>query len=188
MSGNATLLDIGGQTAFADILWNNHLIGDFSSQGLPDYSHTLVPTLHDFTYDVWFYAPNLELSQALEFDINQFFGGSGHIWGHECRIAGGHEWDTWDNVNQHWVGTGVACNPLSNAWNHLTIAVQRTTANQLLFKSIELNGVTANLNITRPPGAAPSSWYGVTINYQIDGNATPQPYSVWLDQLNFSYQ
>ena len=26
----------GGTTQWADILWNNHLIGDFSSQGLPD--------------------------------------------------------------------------------------------------------------------------------------------------------
>ena len=187
-SGNATQFDIGGQTRFADVLWNNHLIGDFSSQGMPDSSRTLVPTLHNFTYDVWFYGTNLELSQALEFDINQFFGGTGYIWGHECRIAGGHEWDTWDNVNSKWVATGIACNPLSNAWNHVTIAVQRTSSNQLLFQSITFNGVTSALNITRPPGVAPASWYGVTINYQMDGNTTQQPYSVWLDQLSFSYE
>src|SRR5215469_9473527 len=62
----------GGTTQWADILWNNHLIGDFSSQGLPDTSKTLIPTLHNFTYDVYFWVGNTANSQALEFDINQF--------------------------------------------------------------------------------------------------------------------
>jgi len=188
ITGSATQFDLGGQTPFADILWNNHLIGDFSSQGMPDTSRSLVPMLHNFIYDVWFYGTNLELSQALEFDINQFFSGKSFIWGHQCRIASGHEWDTWDNVNAKWIPTGVACNPLSNAWNHLTIVVQRTASDQLLFQSIALNGVTSNVNVTRPHGSAQTSWYGFTLNYQMDGNSAQQAYSVWLDQLNFSYQ
>ena len=185
-SGNSTKFPIGGTTQYSDVLWNNHLIGDFSSQGLPDPGHPLVPTLHNFTYDVWFYGTNLETSQALEFDINQFFNGNGYIWGHECRIAGGHMWDTWDNVNSKWVSTGVACNPVSNSWNHLVIQVQRTSGNQLLFQSITLNGVTNALNIYRNHGSAPG-WYGVTINYQMDGNSTQQSYHVNLDNLNFTY-
>jgi hypothetical protein len=187
-SGNAARFDIGGQTHFADILWNNHLIGSLSSQGVKDPSGTLVPSLHDFTYDVYFYGTNLSTSQALEFDINQFFNQEGFIWGHECRIAGGHEWDTWDNVNKHWVKTGVPCNPVDNSWNHLILQVHRTSDDQLLFGSITLNGVTSDLNITRPHGTAPASWHGVTINYQMDGNSTQQPYSIYLDQLNFTYQ
>src|SRR5439155_621273 len=82
----------------------------------------------------------------LEFDINQFFNGMSFIWGHECRIAGGHEWDTWDNVNKHWVKSGIPCNPLSNAWNHLVIQVSRTADDRLQFKSITLNGVTHTVN------------------------------------------
>jgi len=187
MSGSSSKYDIGGQTNYADILYNNHLIGDFSSQGLPDTGHTLVPTLHNFTYDVYFYGKNLETSQALEFDLNQFFNGMGFIWGHECRIAGGHEWDTWDNVAKHWVPTGVACNPLSNSWNHLVIQVQRTSDDRLLFQSITLNGKTSNLNIYRPHGTA-VGWYGVTVNWQYDGNKTQDPYSVYLDNFNFTYQ
>lgn len=185
-NGDATKYSIGGTTHYSDVLWNNHLIGDFSSQGLPDYSKTLVPSLHNFVYDVWFYGSNLEASQALEFDINQFFNGNGYIWGHECRIAGGHVWDTWDNVNQHWVPTGVPCNPRSNFWNHLVIQVQRTSSNQLVFKSISLNGVTYNINITRNHGYAPG-WYGVTVNYQMDGNSSQKAYSVSLDDMKFSY-
>jgi hypothetical protein len=186
LTGNSTQHHVGGKTQYADALWNNHLIGDFSSQGLPDNSKTLVPSLHNFTYDVYFYAKNISLSQALEFDINQFFGGMGFIWGHECRIAGGHQWDIWDNVNQHWIPTGIPCNPINNAWNHLVLQVQRTSSNQLVFKSITLNGQTATLNHTENHGNG-HNWYGVTINYQQDGNKNQDPYDIWLDKLNFSY-
>jgi len=175
----------GGSTQWADILWNNKLIGDFSSMGLPDFNKTLVPSLHNFTYDVYFWIGNTSDSQALEFDINQFFGGKGYIWGHECRIDGGHEWDTWNNQAQHWVPSGIPCNPKSNAWNHLTLQVQRTSDGHLLFKSITLNGYTATLNRYDSPGTA-GNWYGITVNYQIDSDQYKKPYSVYLDKFTFS--
>jgi hypothetical protein len=186
VGGNSAKHDIGGQTQYADILWNNHLIGDFSSQGIHDYNHAIIPNVHNFIYDVYFFGDNLPLSQALEFDINQFFGGQGFIWGHECRIAGGHEWDIWDNVNSHWIKTGIPCNPINNAWNHLVIKVQRTSSNQLLFQSITLNGSTATLNHLENAGNG-HNWYGITVNYQQDGNVRQQPYSIWLDKFNFTY-
>ncbi len=187
LSGEATQYNLGGTAVYTDALFNNHLIGALSSQNLPDSNHTLVPGYHNFTYDVYFYGTNLELSQAVEFDINQFFNNLGFIWGHECRIAGGHEWDVWNNLTAQWTPTGIACNPVDNAWNHLTIQVQRTADNQLLYQSITLNGVTSTLNQYYDPGAAPG-WYGVTINYQMDGNYEQSPYSVYLDQLTFSYE
>ena len=187
MTGEATEMYLGGSEPYGDGLWNNHLIGDGSSQGLPDSNHTIVPTLHNFTYDVYFWGGNLELAQAVEFDINQFFDNLGFIWGHECRIAGGNEWDIWDNASKHWVPTGVSCYPVSNSWNHLTLQVERTSENQLLYKSITLNGKIANLNQYYSPGSAPG-WYGVTVNYQQDGNSKQSPYSVYLDQLTFTYE
>jgi hypothetical protein len=186
MSGEAMEMSLGGSEGYGDGLWNNHLIGNDSSQGLPDTDHTLVPTLHNFTYDVYFWADDISLSQAVEFDINQFFNNQGYIWGHECRVAGGNEWDIWDNVNASWVPTGIACNPVSNSWNHLTIQVERTSDNQLLYQSITLNGKTSTVNQYYNPGSAPG-WYGITINYQQDGNFEQSPYSVYLDELTFTY-
>lgn len=176
----------GGTVQWGDVLWNNHIVGSFSSQALPDYKHTLVPSLHNFTYDVYFWVKDASVSQALEFDINQFTGGLSFIWGHECRIAGGHEWDVYDNVHKKWVPTGIPCYPVSGAWNHLVISVQRTSTNQLLYKSITLNGNTAALNHYEAPGT--TSWNGVTINYQLDGNRYGTAYSVYLDKLNFTMQ
>jgi hypothetical protein len=150
MSGESMEMSLGGSQGYGDGLWNNHLIGTESSQGLPDTNHTLVPTLHNFTYDVYFWAGDINLAQAVEFDINQFFNNQGFIWGHECRVAGGNEWDIWDNVNSTWVPTGISCHPNSNSWNHLTIQVQRTSSNQLLYQSITLNGKTGTTIRVRP--------------------------------------
>ena len=185
LSGNSSQMSIGGKTVYSDVLWNNHLIGDFSSQGLPDTNHAIAPNLYNFTYDVYFYVQNPQVSQALEFDINQFVNGYSYIWGHECRIAGGNEWDIWDDPSQTWHPTGIACNPVPNAWNHLVLMVQRTSDNHLLFQSITLNGETAVLNYYESPTT--SSWYGITVNYQQDGNYEQSPYSVWLDNVNFAY-
>lgn len=185
ITGSSTKHTIGGTQSYQDVLWNNHIIGYFSSQGIADKNHTLVPKLHNFVYDVWFFVKDTSVSQALEFDINQFEGGKSFIWGHECRIAGGHSWDIWDNVNKHWIKTGIPCRPKSGAWNHLVIQVHRTSADKLLFKSITLNGKTATVNHMESPNK--TNWHGVTINYQQDLNKNHTSYAVWLDKLNFEY-
>jgi len=186
MTGNATKFSIGGTTPYSDVLWTNPLMGDFSSQGMPDRDHKIIPNIHNFTYDIYFYGSNLELSQVLEFDINQYFNNLGFTWGNQCRIAGGHEFDIWDNVNWHWVPTGVPCHPLSNAWNHLTLQMQRTWDNQLLYHSITLNGVTTVIDRYFPPFGV-GSWYGVTANYQMDGNYKQSPYTVFVDKFSLIY-
>jgi hypothetical protein len=185
-SGAAMETYLSGNKGYGDALFNNHLIGDDSSQGLPDKDHSLIPQLHNFTYDVYFYIADLGASQALEFDINQFFDNKGWIWGHQCTLAGANEWDIWDNLNSKWVPTGISCNPVANSWNHLTIQVQRTSSDQLLYKTITLNGQTSNVNAHYQPGSA-VGWYGVTVNYQQDGNYEQSPYSVYLDDLTFTY-
>lgn len=187
LSGNAAQFNLGGTTPYSDVLWTNPLIGDLSSQGMPDTSHTLVPSLHNFTYDVYFYGSDLETAQVLEFDVNQYFGGMSFIWGNQCRIAGGHEWDVWDNVDAKWVPTGAPCHPTSSSWNHVTIAVQRTSNNLLYFQSITFNGVTTQVNQYYQPSTVPAGWNGITVNFQTDGNYLQSPYSVLLDNLKFVY-
>jgi hypothetical protein len=186
ISGKATKFSIGGTTPYADVLWTNPLIGDFSSQGLPDPGHAIIPNLHNFTYDVYFYGSSLGTSQALEFDINQYFGTMGFTWGHQCRIAGGNQFDVWDNINGKWIPTGVSCKPANNSWNHLTLQVQRTWDNWLCYHSITLNGVTTVIDLYFPPFSV-GSWYGVTANYQMDGNYKQAPYTVFVDKLNLIY-
>jgi hypothetical protein len=187
LSGDATQFNIGGTKPYADVLWSNPLIGQGSTQGLPDTGHTLLPTLHNFTYDAYFYPTNLGVTQVLELDISMYFDGVGLIWGHQCNILGGHVWDIWDNVGHRWVSTSVACNPVNNAWNHVTIQVQRESDNSLLFQSITLNGKTTPINQYYAPGSAPQNWWGITVNYQMDGNYKQSSYTTFLDNFSFTY-
>jgi hypothetical protein len=117
-----------------------------------------------------------------------YFNGLALIWGQQCRVVGGNEWDIWDNVNARWVPTGVACNPINNSWNHVTIQGQRESDNSLLFQSITLNGVTSTINQHYPPGSAPKSWWGITVNYQMDGNSKQSANTTYLDNFSFAYQ
>ena len=187
LSGNATEYSIGGTTAYSDVLFTNPLIGQNSSQGLPDSNHTLLPTLHNFTYDAYFYTGELSNSQALEFDISMYFDSLSLIWGTQCRVAGGNEWDIWDSANSQWISTGASCYPINNGWNHVTIQVQRESNNSLLFQSITLNGNQTVLNRTFSPGSCPSGWWGITVNYQLDGDYKQAAYSTYLDNFNFTY-
>jgi hypothetical protein len=187
LSGDASQFNIGGRIPYSDVLWSNPLIGQGSTQGLPDSGHTLLPTLHNFTYDAYFYPTNVGVTQVLEFDISMYFNGLGLIWGNQCNILGGNVWDIWDNVSQHWVSTGVPCKPINNAWNHVTIQVQRESDNWLLFQSITLNGVTTQINKYYAPGSAPGNWWGITVNYQMDGNRQQAANTTFLDNFTFTY-
>jgi len=188
LSGNAAVFNLGGTTPYSDVLFYNQLIGDSSTQGLPDNDQALVPSLHNFTYDAYFYLSDAPHTQAVEFDINWFMNSVGITWGTECRLEGGNQWDVWDNVHGKWVPTGFACNPLANAWNHVTVTAQRGPNNSVIYKSITLNGVTANINQTYAPFSVPSDWYGITVNYQMDGDKNQTAITSYLDNFSFTYQ
>jgi hypothetical protein len=186
LSGSAARFSLGGTTPYADALWVNHVMGDGTTQNLPDSAHTLIPSLHNFTYDVYFYGTNLAASEAIEFDLGQYFDGMGFLWGTECRMVSGQEWAIWDNVNGKWVSTSAPCKPASNSWNHLILKFQRTSDNELVYQSVTLNGTTTTLNKTYSPTSTPG-WFGVVVNFQLDGNYKQTDYSMYVDKMNIGY-
>jgi major membrane immunogen (membrane-anchored lipoprotein) len=186
MSGSSTKFFIGGSTPYADVLWNNHLIGDGSTQGMLDGDHKIMPTVHNLTYDAYFYGTDLSLAENIEFDLADFFDDMGFMFGTECRIQGDKQWAIWDNVDAKWVSTGIDCTATSNTWNHVTLEFERTTSNQLTYKTITLNGKTHTLNWTYNPFSAPG-WYGLVVNFQLDGNYKLNDYSIYVDNMTISY-
>ena len=184
-SGNATQFSLGGTTPYADALFSAQLLGQNSPQ-TPDKNHTLLPSIHNFIYDTEFYVTDASITQVLEFDISMYMNGVSMIFGHQCNYLGDGDWDIWDNVHAKWVSAGVPCE-FVNGWNHLTIQVQRESDNTLLYQSITLNGVTYPLNISYAPSTAPSNWWGVTANYQMDGNHDQAPNTTYLDDFTVTY-
>ena len=187
LSGNATQFRIGGTAPYSDVLFSNPVIGQFSTQGLPDVDHTLVPTIHNFIYNADFYITDESVTQVLEFDISMYMNGLSMIWGNQCNHLGDGSWDIWDNVTARWTSTGVACNLIDKGWNHLSIQVQRQPDNSLLYQSFTLNGVSTKLNATYPAGTAPAGWWGVTVNYQMDGDARQSTNITYVDNMSLTY-
>ncbi len=187
LSGHATRFDIGGSAPYGDVLWSNKLIGQATTENLPDTDRSILPNVRNLQYDADIFVTNTAVTQDLEFDVNIFMDGIGMEWGTECNNLDGSDWDVWDNVNVRWVSTGAPCNLMNNAWNHVTIVVQRLSDNSLLYKTITLNGVTAVINRTYPPFSVPQSWYGMTVNYQMDGDYKLSPNVTYLDNLSVSY-
>lgn len=187
LSGDATQFNIGGTTPYSDVLWSNPIIGQGSTQNLPDTSHTLLPTLHNFTYDADVYVTNFSITQDLEFDANMYMNGIGMEWGTQCNHLADGEWDIWNNVQARWVPTSAPCKLNDNSWNHITLQFQRQSNNDLLYQTITVNGVTYNINQIVAPFPVPSGWWGMTVNYQMDGNYRQASNTTYLDRLNFTY-
>ena len=185
LSGNATLFSLVPNMPYADVLFSAGLIGQNSPQ-IPDYSESILPTLHNFVYDADFYVTDASVTQALEFDVVLNMSGIGMNWGTMCNFRGDGNWDIWDNVNGKWVSAGVPCK-FVNGWNHVTITVQRESDNTLLYQSIGLDGAVYTLNKTYPPGTAPSTWYGLNLNYQMDSSFSGAPVTTYVDNLTMTY-
>jgi hypothetical protein len=186
LSGDATEFDTSGTVGYAVVLWINPIIGQFSTQGIPDPGETIVPTLNNFTYDADFYVTNASITQALEFDVAMYYGGNALFWGTQCAELGDKNWDYLNNATKKWTSTGFPCN-LEDGWNHLTLQFRRLPGNELQYSSITMNGVTAYVNETSLPYTVPTSWYGIDVNYQMDGNKTQASNTTYLDNLTLTY-
>ncbi len=93
VTGNATRFDIGGTPRRTPMCCGlTPVIGQFSTQGLPDTDHSLLPTVHNLFYDADFYVTDASGTQVLEFDISMYMNGAGMIWGNQCNNLGDKDW------------------------------------------------------------------------------------------------
>ncbi len=169
---------IGGSTPYSDVLWHKNILNESQV--------STSRNVHHFIYDLYFYTDNAAAAQSIEWDVNQFIDGRSYIFGSQCSYRAGDSWDIWDNVNSKWVSTGVSCGALqSNTWNHVVLEFERTTDNKLHYIAMTLNGSKHYLNWYYPSTA--TTWSGVTVNYQMDGNYQQADYSTWVDKMKLTY-
>jgi hypothetical protein len=76
---------------------------------------------------------------------------------------------------------------MNNGWNQVTLQVQRESNDDLLYQTITMNGTTYNINTTMAPFGVPSQWYGMTVNFQMDGNYKMSSNTAYLDNFNVTY-
>ena len=170
MDGKSAKFSMGGPTPYSNMIYYNPIGGGDSV------SH--------FSYDLYFYIDTPGAAQALEFDLNQTFGGTRWVWGSECNFNGSGKWDIWDDING-WKPTSIDCKPFPAAtWIHLVWNVERV-GNQVHYISLTVGNQTYNIDTSYQ---AQPSWTLEEIDtaFQMDGNYAQQPYNVWLDQVNLT--
>jgi hypothetical protein len=170
MDGKSAKFSMGGPTPYSNMLYFNPVAGGNSV------SH--------FTYDLYFYIDNPDAAQALEFDINQTFGGNRWVWGSECNFNGSGKWDIWNDVTG-WQPTQFDCTPFpANTWIHLVWSVERV-GDQVHYISLTVGDQTYNVD-TYYPNQPDWTLEEIDVAFQMDGNYEQQPYNVWLDEVNLT--
>ena len=170
MDGKSAKFSMGGPTPYSNMLYFNPVAGG------NNVSH--------FTYDLYFYIDNPDAAQALEFDINQTFGGNRWVWGSECNFNGSGKWDIWDDING-WTPTSIACTPFpANTWIHLVWTVERV-GNQVHYISLQVGDQTYNVD-TYFQNQPDWTLEEIDVAFQMDGNYEQEPYNVWLDEVTLT--
>jgi hypothetical protein len=170
MDGNSAKFTMGGPTAYSNMLYFNPVAGG------NNVSH--------FVYDLYFYIDNPLASQALEFDINQTYGGQRWVWGSECSFNDSGKWDIWDDVNG-WKPTIYDCKPFAaNQWIHLVWDVERV-GNQVHYISLTVGDQTFPID-TYYPNQPDWTLEEIDVAFQMDGNYKQEPYNVWLDKVTLT--
>lgn len=139
-----------------------------------------------FIYDLYFMIDNPNAAQALEFDINQTFGGNRWVWGSECNFNGSGKWDIWNDApNTGWTPTNIACIPFAaNTWIHLVWNVERV-GNQVHYISLTVGDQTYNVD-TYYPNQADWTLEEIDTAFQMDLDEKGDTYNVWLDKVNLT--
>jgi len=57
----------------------------------------------------------------------------------------------------------------------------------VIYQTITLNGVVNTINRTFAPYAVPSNWYGLTVNYQMDGDRNQTSITSYSDNMSLTY-
>ncbi len=171
LGGNSTVYFLGGSAPYSNALWWRTL----SSSSSPTH----------FTYDVYFNIDDSSAPEALEFDLNQSYGGVRYTWGTECSYRNTGMWDVWDPRNEKWVTTAVPCKQVSaNAWHHLVWQFEKANGG-VHYISVQIDGTTSTVDKYFSPQ---QNWNTLETNvaFQMDGDFRQTPYKVWLDHLNLT--
>jgi hypothetical protein len=167
-------------TAFSDVNWENVLTFD--------------GTLSKYTLYVDAYLTDATIPQALEFGVSHAVGGNDYPFKFQCDFKDSKLWRIWDEANQAWLSTSLACSSSqfpANTWVHLSFDFQRTSGNQLNYQQFTIasdaNGVTTtSVNLNANPSAETNN---LEVHFKQFGPSTASTsYTVWIDKMNVAAQ
>jgi hypothetical protein len=137
-------------------------------------------------------SPNSGIAN-IELDLNQVMSnGQTVIFGIQCD-GWSNTWDYTVNAGtpqkpvDQWLHSTQACNPrkwATNTWHHVQISYSRDGAGNVTYKSVWLDGVEQDINVTVPSSFALGWGRALLANFQVDGaTSTSGSALVYLDNL-----
>jgi hypothetical protein len=171
LDGSSAKFTIGGSVGYSNALWWEFLEPNAA------FTH--------FVYDFWFYINNPDVSQALEFDVNQTINGTRYTWGSECNFKGTGKWDVWNDKAAKWVPSDVDCHPFTgDVWHHGTWQLERVNG-QVHYISLTVDNQVFPVDIYMDPQ---TNWIGneIDVAFQMDGDSNQSSYDVWLDKVSLT--
>jgi len=148
----------------------------------------------NFLYDGWVYLPSPSTNiSALEFDMNQVMAnGQTVIFGFQCD-SWSKTWDYTANAgtpqqfSDVWLHSTAACNIhnwATDTWHHVQISYARDDAGNVTYKSVWLDNVEQDLNVTVPSAFAIGWSPTLLTNFQVDGmTQAPATVTAYVDKL-----
>ena len=132
------------------------------------------------------YMENPTVSFGIEYEANQIIDGLWYDFAAECSFGYGI-WQVWDPAGQHWVPTSVPCTrPAPNTTVQVRLEFQRVNG-QAVFVSIGTNGNVVPVNIALNPESIAGANGDFGVHIQLNTNANPDPYSVWVHNMALNY-
>ncbi len=146
----------------------------------------------NFLYDTWIYVQSPSSGLAnIEMDLNQTMpNGQTAIFGFQCD-GWNNTWDytrnagTPQNPADTWVKSNQYCNPRqwsTNTWHHVQISYSRDSSGNINYKTVWLDDVPQNINVTVNSAFALGWAPSLLTNFQVDGYGNGQAI-VFIDNL-----
>jgi hypothetical protein len=171
-------------------------ITTYSNYGGERYSTKIASdqTTSNFVFDTYIYlASPINDIANIEMDLNQVMtNGQTVIFGFQCD-GWSRSWDYTANTGtptspkDQWIHSNQTCNPqawATNTWHHVQVSYSRDNSGNVDYKSVWLDGVEQDLNVTT--NSAFALGWGATIltNFQVDGmTALPGTATIYLDNF-----
>jgi hypothetical protein len=190
-TGHGSVTDQTSVTEDGQALEINYASGNQAFEGLDAYDSASFGTdasalRYQVNYDFRF--PNQAPIQALEFCMNNYFGGKRYQWAmqFENKGTGAPQWRIWGGHDSgvKWKPIGIpATNITAGHWYTLTIDGNIING-QVHYLDFIIAGTNHSLTqYTFPPDA--SSGPGLVAAVQVDGDSNADPYQLYLDNSHY---
>ena len=148
----------------------------------------------NFVFDTYIYlASPINDIANIEMDLNQVMpNGQTVIFGFQCD-GWSRSWDYTTNAGtptspkDQWIHSNQTCNPqawASNTWHHVQVSYSRDNSGNVTYKSVWLDGVEQDLNVTTNSAFALGWAPTILTNFQVDGmTALPGTATIYLDNF-----